>query len=150
MALYTSLAGAWPLLMHEMFHNYGNGIIPSADGGHWGYSSVNGLIGGFDPATLVSLGNNRWRAATFRTAHNPPNLFGDLELYLMGLAPASEVKPIQYFDSASMIGGDTTSSVFQSKAPPKTVTIQQLIASKGPRSRPGRIPRAPFVPSTSC
>ena len=50
MALYTSLSIAWPLLMHEMFHNYGNSIIPSADAAHWGYSSVNGLIGGFNPA----------------------------------------------------------------------------------------------------
>jgi hypothetical protein len=133
MALYTSLAIAWPLLMHEMFHNYGNGIIPSADAAHWGYSSVNGLIGGFNPATLVNLGNNRWRAATFRTNHNPNNAFGDLELYLMGLAPASEVKPIQYFESAEMVSNDNTGVVFQARAASRTVTIQELVAAKGPR-----------------
>ena len=40
---------------------------------HWGVSSINGQLGGFDKSTLKSLGNNWYTAAPFGTYANGAN-----------------------------------------------------------------------------
>jgi len=106
-----------PPLAHEILHYWANDLDPRFGFGrgrdqdypaHWGYASVNGQLGGFDGSTLrcespagamppacdaASAGRYRYVVSTFgqyangfkRTPYSP------LELYLMGLVPASEV-----------------------------------------------------------
>ena len=101
---------------HEMMHYWANFLDPSFGfgvglvddvGPHWGYVGVNGVLGGFEPATLrcespmgavppvcdpASGGRTRYRVRSFGPNDNgvatPCSPF---ELYLMGLAPFSEV-----------------------------------------------------------
>lgn len=107
----------YPPLSHEILHrwaqfldpSFGFGLLSDHDEGpHWGASSVNGQLGGFDPATLrcltpagaappacTALASGRFRyvvgafgsyANGFRSAP-----YSELELYLMGLLPAGGV-----------------------------------------------------------
>jgi hypothetical protein len=123
---------AWPLVSHEMLHAFANFVIRTDDGGHWGFSTVNGLLGGMDPATLKDLGNGRWQAGYFRTNHNPDNAFAPLELYLMGLGPASAVKPIRVFDSPAVESTTATTLTFTAQGS-HVVTLQDIVGSAGAR-----------------
>ncbi|MGI9552092.1 MAG: hypothetical protein ACR2MT_12895 [Aurantibacter sp.] len=87
--------------LHEIVHTWANkGIIPTTVGGHWGYASTAGQLGGFDE--LVDLGNNNYRGRLhnedgFGTFANGGNSlpYGNLELYLMGLIGAEELEAVQ-------------------------------------------------------
>jgi hypothetical protein len=104
-------------LPHEVLHYWANaldtrfgfGIGLNEDfGSHWGYASVNGQLGGFDGATLrcetpanamppactpLASGRTRYVVGDFAPFTNSYRSvpYSPLELYLMGLAPASEV-----------------------------------------------------------
>jgi hypothetical protein len=109
-------AGFYGPMAHEIMHYWGNeldarfgfGVGLDEDfGAHWGFSSVNGQLGGFDgttlrcetpangmpPCTPLASGRTRYVVGDFapftNTYRNVP--YSPLELYLMGLAPASEV-----------------------------------------------------------
>ncbi|MEI9954325.1 MAG: hypothetical protein WDO74_36485 [Pseudomonadota bacterium] len=91
---------------HEIAHYWavglaGFGFSPP----HWGFAGVNGILGGFDPATLAcqspagaaladcapaSTGRYRYTVKAFSEGGNGLP-YAPLELYLMGLAPAKEV-----------------------------------------------------------
>ena len=122
--------GSMPALAHETVHNWANYLDDSFGFGtalddassallHWGYTSVNGQLGGFDGSTLrcetpagamppncTPLANGRTRYVTgiyapqTNTFRSVP--YAPLELYLMGLIPASEVPP-----SIQMLTGAT-------------------------------------------
>lgn len=87
--------------LHEIAHTWGNkGFIPSTIGGHWGYASTAGQLGGFDE--LIDLGNNTYRGRLndrdgFGVNANGGNsiVYGNLELYLMGLISIDELETIQ-------------------------------------------------------
>ena len=87
--------------LHEIAHSWGNkGIIPSTVGGHWGFASTAGQLGGFDQ--IEDLGNNTYRASLngqngFGTFANGGNsvVYGALELYTMGLIGPDELGSIQ-------------------------------------------------------
>jgi hypothetical protein len=112
-------AGIFPPLAHEIAHywavdmdsRFGFGAGLDANSSfpfHWGYASVNGQLGGFDGATLrcetpadalppacTALASGRTRYVTGLYAPFANSFRGlpyaPLELYVMGLAPASEV-----------------------------------------------------------
>jgi hypothetical protein len=116
-----------PPFAHELMHYWGNdldgrlgfGDLHQADwGAHWGLSGVNGQLGGFAPATLrcaepvaakppnctaESSGLTRYLVEPFEPASAPRDRsYAPLELYLMGLMPASEIEePIPYFVGAT-------------------------------------------------
>ncbi|HET7540037.1 MAG TPA: hypothetical protein VFK05_09195 [Polyangiaceae bacterium] len=123
-------AGSQPAIAHEVMHHWGvylddkfgfGKALDDANGAalHWGYTSVNGQLGGFDGSTLrcetpanalppncTPLASGRTRYVTGVYAPQT-NTFRDvpyapLELYLMGLLPASEVPP-----SIQMLTGAT-------------------------------------------
>ena len=83
-------------LLHELMHPWANYAVPTSHGVHWGFTSANGQLGGFDIATLEDLGNGRW-AAGRQSGLYPFGLVGirgpysPIELYLAGLAPPEEV-----------------------------------------------------------
>jgi hypothetical protein len=100
--------------LHELMHNWGNfGItthtlfqfgtnltsyefIP-----HWGFSggSTKGQLGGFKQSTLVENGNNNYTVEAFGGFANGGNSvpYNEMELYLMGMIPASQVSNFDVF-----------------------------------------------------
>ena len=102
--------------LHELMHNWGaldfGQYLIDVDGKelkgepHWGISSINGLLGGFDLATLernVDGNPNKYKAHCsqvdwcFGTMNSSSYAYAPFELYLMGLLPAEEVPDIHYF-----------------------------------------------------
>ena len=121
--------------LHEIAHTWGNkGFIPTTVGGHWGYASTAGQLGGFDQ--LEELGGNSYRGQLnggngFGTFANGGNSvpYGNLELYLMGLISAEELESIQVAvnpETGSSAGEFTADSI-------TTYTAAGLIAEHGER-----------------
>ena len=79
--------------LHEVMHAWANHAIPSPEPFHWGFSSANGQLGGFDLANLAELGGNRYSAGGFGTFANGGNSvpYSPIELYFAGLVPSEEV-----------------------------------------------------------
>ena len=102
--------------------------------GHWGYSSVGGVLGGWLPGSLVSTGEGVYEAkvapAGRATGKSP---YAPLELYLMGLAGPEEVPPIEVAVGVKRLGrSDDFKDIFSASAI-ETVTIEQIIEANGPR-----------------
>ena len=138
--------GAGPTL-HEVMHRWAVHLTPDLGFGscggssHWGVAGVGmGQLGGFDPTSLVDNGDGTFTAAPFSPVANGGD-YVSLELYLMGLASASEVPDIpipQNVDcnsamctSISPIGLCERLSFRASGL--TTVTLQDIINRHGPR-----------------
>ena len=101
------LTSTWGLTggpsLHEITHKWGNDMasVPTEVGGHWGYSNIGGQLGGWQPGSLVELGDNKYKARNPNTgefgswgsfANGGNGLpYSQFELYAMGLIEASEV-----------------------------------------------------------
>ena len=115
-------------LLHEICHLYGGApdlgqVNVDAEGNeypagsHWGISDIHGFLGGFDASTL-SVSDNRyqatcWIAQFFNEDFNGFLMeglstwkFPPLELYLMGLAPISEVPDVHIYKGISDTNAD--------------------------------------------
>ena len=124
--------------LHEIMHRWGNYLesVQTGVNGHWGFSSVGGLLGGWAPGTLQSLGGGRYSAGLaagrvgFGTGGYASNglRYAPLELYLMGLIPLREVPDIQIARDASF----TANGIFTASSI-ATVTGAQIVAIDGPR-----------------
>jgi hypothetical protein len=121
--------------LHEIAHYWANhGFIESTVGGHWGYASTGGQLGGFDE--LVTLENGSYQGKMegqngFGTFANGGNSvpYSNVELYMMGLIGPDELEPIQVAQNpkpASQFGQFTADGF-------TTLTAQDLIAEHGPR-----------------
>ena len=88
---FSGYTGVGEALLHELMHAWANFAVPTVDGSHWGFSSANGLLGGFDIAKLEELGEDRYAAGVFRTNHTGRVPYSLIELYLSGLMSPSEV-----------------------------------------------------------
>ncbi len=125
---------------HELMHEWANqGALPTAEADHWGFASVGGQLGGYDPTTLTSLGGNLYHAATTSNLMWCPGAsdaakaanaskgwstiayggnaigFADLELYLMGLLPEAAVGTIKVAQNAALdavVPGNFTATGF--------------------------------------
>ena len=130
--------------LHEVMHAWANYVVTTSIGGrnsHWRFSSVNGQLGGFDPADLTHLGDNRYSAGWFGLIANGGNglPYSDLELYLAGFIPAREVAEIQYFEDGEWSTGadghiavdDNGNRIFTGTL--QTVKIENLIERHGER-----------------
>ncbi|MEK7539068.1 MAG: hypothetical protein AAB595_00280 [Patescibacteria group bacterium] len=125
--------------LHEIMHRWGNFLnsIPGL-GSHWGFSSVNGQLGGWQIDTLQYLGNGQYSANNgqpgnwFDPSGNAGNKvpYMKLELYLMGLVPIQEVPDIEVAIDASFIG---TSRSFFTASGFKTITSADIVAIDGTR-----------------
>ena len=86
------------LILHEIMHSwvFGVDVIPSNYPSHWGFSSVNGKLGGFDKGTLENIGENIYSVGSFspRGITNHRQGYGELELYLAGWITKDEVSDI--------------------------------------------------------
>ena len=104
---------AYGSLTHEVLHLWGGGnLLPVIEnhngnivGGHWGVSSANGILGGFDLESLSILEDGTYRADYFSDVGNAQlDLFlSPLELYMMGVLPSSEVPDTAVFSGVSQV-----------------------------------------------
>jgi hypothetical protein len=105
-------------LIHETLHLWGGGdLLPIVEsnegfvnGGHWGMSSADGILGGFELESLSIVEDGVYRTNLF--SHNGNSglheFLSPLELYMMGVLPASEIPDTTVFGGVSQVN-DTDS-----------------------------------------
>ena len=142
--------------LHEVMNRWANFIVPTVDGSHWGFSSANGLIGGFDITLLEDHGSGQYTAGRFNTNGTSNRPFSPIELYLAGLAPPEEVPDLWIAEDGEWL---VDSEGNQRRAPNdyplftasrfRTLTIEDIIAEHGQRipavNRSQRDFRAAFI-----
>ena len=116
-SLWTKELGSGSTLAHEMLHLWGGAdLLPFIEdfegeftGGHWGVSSANGLLGGFDAKDLETIDAGVYRTNYFFGNGGGPELsLSALELYMMGVLPVSEVPDTIVFSGVSKLNEDNT------------------------------------------
>ncbi|SNZ02036.1 hypothetical protein [Flagellimonas pacifica] len=121
--------------LHEIAHYWANhGFLSTTVGGHWGYSSAGGQLGGFDE--LDDLGNGTYHGKVngregFGSNANGGNSlpYSNVELYVMGLIDKDELESIQVAEnpvSTGEYGKFTADRII-------TVTSEDLVAEHGER-----------------
>ena len=131
---YFDPSGFSRTLNHEIMHAWANFIL-AAGRPHWGFSSANGSLGGFDMAKLVSLGNGRYTAGSFSPYANDDLPYSPIELYLAGMIPPEEVPDLWVakdgdWSNERTAAGDrifTASDI-------ETLSIQQIVEEYGART----------------
>ncbi|MCY3814645.1 MAG: FG-GAP-like repeat-containing protein [Gammaproteobacteria bacterium] len=128
--------------LHEILHAWANFAVPTATGAHWGFSSANGQLGGFDLANLEELGEGRYAAGRFGTFANggngPP--YSPIELYLAGFLPPEEVPDLWVAADGQWARGNdgasaTTeagSAIFEAEDV-RTYTVDDIVERNGER-----------------
>ena len=130
------------ILLHELMHRWAASITGSV-GGHWSFSSANGLVGGFDIEDLVDLGNGRFsiRAGYIGGgSFGRPERYSPIELYLAGLIPAQEVPDLWVAEDVEWVLDESGQQeltdgrfmIFKAGTV-RTYTIQEIIAVHGER-----------------
>ena len=116
--------------LHELMHQWANYIIPSVSYSHWGVSSADGQLGGFDIDNLVDHGNGRYSAGRFGVNSNGGNSvpYSPIELYLAGFIPPEEVPDLLVAEDAEPLEYPMFSASGFT-----TYTIEDIIAEHGPR-----------------
>ena len=131
-------------MLHELMHRWANFIVPTGIdvGGHWGFSSANGQLGGFDIADLVDHGDGRYSAGRIALlgwrAHVRP--YSPIELYLAGFTQPERVPDLwvaedgQYLrtENGSCVRADDGDCMFSASIV-RTYTIEDIIAEHGER-----------------
>ena len=117
--------------LHELMHAWANFAIPSVEESHWGFSSANGQLGGFDLANLASLGNNRYSAGNFGTVANGGNgvPYSPIELYFAGYVPPESVPDL--WVAADGAWAEETGVFTASEV--REYSIEDIIAQHGQR-----------------
>lgn len=136
-------------LLHELTHRWGNYILPTSPHGgpfvepHWGFSSVNGVLGGFDIANLIDHGGGRYSGGDFGLNGNSGDdvIMSPFELYLAGLIPADEVPDLwvaldgkSLEDSSGNLIRDSNGHFIFTANQIRTYTIEEIIAEHGRRT----------------
>ena len=98
-------------LLHELVHLWYSNleVIPTEYLGHWGFSSVGGRLGGFQRDELKSLGDGKYSAGFFRPHDAGKSVpYSELEMYLAGWIPASDVPDIWVAEDGAWSKKDLT------------------------------------------
>ena len=128
--------------LHELMHQWANHIVPTFSGSHWGFSSANGVLGGFDSADLESHGGDRYTAGNFSIAGIADNVapYSPIELYLAGLIPPEEVPDLWVAEDGEWLRDEEGSIVHADDGHPvfvasqvKTYTVMDIIDNHGAR-----------------
>ena len=133
--------------LHEIMHRWGNWIVDAsaiADLGkaHWGFSSANGLLGGFDIGDLVTLGDGQYTAGNFSPVGLALNEqpYSPIELYLAGMATPDEVPDLWVAEDGKPLLDEDGNNVTAPNGYPiftatktRTYTIEDIIAEHGAR-----------------
>ena len=136
--------GAGPAL-HEIMHRWGNNIVSASANGpphHWGFSSANGILGGFDIADLVDLGDGRYSAGDISSWGWAANIrpYSPIELYLAGMASLGDVPDLWVAEDGAWLRNDNRSVVETENGERiftarkiKMYTIGDIVAEHGAR-----------------
>ena len=124
--------------IHELMHRWANSVV--APYSHWGFSSANGILGGFNITSLVNHGGNRYTAGEFNTNESHGKPFSPIELYLAGLISPEEVPDLWVAEDGEWLRDSEGRIVRASNGYPiftasqiTTYTIEDIIAEHGPR-----------------
>ena len=126
--------------LHEFMHRWANSVLPTVDVSHWGFSSANGILGGFDITNLVDHGGNQYTAGEFNTNGSHGRPFSPIELYLAGLISAEEVPDLWVAEDGEWVR-DSEGGILRASdghklftaSQIKTYTIEEIISEHGPR-----------------
>ncbi len=127
--------------IHEVTHRWANFIVP-AYAPHWGFTSANGQLGGFDIANLVDHGEGRYTAGQFTFAGFAHNIepLSPIELYLAGFIPPEEVPDLWVAEDGRALRNEAGGIVIADNGFPmftadrvRTYKIEDIIAEHGPR-----------------
>ena len=127
--------------LHEILHAWANFAVPTAVGGHWGFSSAAGQLGGFELGNLVELGDGRYAAGRFGTFANGGNrpAYSPIELYFAGYIPPEEVPDLWVaadgewvVEDESYVRTEDGHAVFSANDV-KTYSIEDIVAKSGAR-----------------
>ena len=132
--------------LHELQHAWSNWAVPTTAGGHWGFSSANGQLGGFDIDNLVDLGNGQWTAGRFGTVGNFGNSvpYSPIELYFAGLAAPGEVPDLWVAEDGAWLLDDSREDCVRTAdgdciftaEDVRTYSIADIVAEHGARNPP--------------
>ena len=135
----------YSLAAHEVLHNWANQAVPTVHGAHWGFSSANGTLGGFDSAELVELGGGRYAAGVFGTGsqQNTRGIeipYSPIELYLAGYVPPEEVPDLWVAEDGAWAVDEDGEDVLTpdgtrvfTASDVRTYSIEDIIARNGER-----------------
>ena len=125
--------------LHELMHAWGNRLIDWAQGigAHWGFTSANGVLGGFDRDHLRYLGDDRYAAGVFSTNGISYNhrRFSPLERYLGGFAGPEDVPDLWIARNGAFVRGARTQDgqpIFRATETEER-SIEYFINQVGPR-----------------
>ncbi|MFK7803558.1 MAG: hypothetical protein AB8G95_18125 [Anaerolineae bacterium] len=140
-AIIMNFSGTNGPTLHEMAHQWGaNGLSGlgfhnCGYGGHWGAVGLGeGQLGGFNPDTVVDNGDGTFSVDRFGSFANGGDSvkYAQLEQYLMGMIPSSEVDPIKVPAGLDCDSFVYTSSDVTFKADSiDTITIDQIKTELG-------------------
>ncbi len=145
---FFALGVRWSILtdgtpLHELMHRWASFIVPTGYGSHWGFSSADGYLGGFDIASLVDHGDGRYAAGKFfptsgRAYKSGP--YSPIELYLAGFIPPEEVPDLWVAEDGEWLLDEEGGTILDDNEYPiftasrvKTYTIEDIIAEHGAR-----------------
>jgi len=132
-------------VVHEIAHNWANFLNLFGGSfwrGHWGFSDVEGVLGG-NANQILALGDGQYAIPRNSATSQWGGRYSMLELYLMGLVPAEEVPPHLVLAAPQVLSVDEESDLLIVAATLDTVTIGEVIDIYGPRSpSPNDAPRA--------
>ena len=138
--IHVSYSGAFSIgpALHELMHRWGNYIVLTGFGPHWGFSSANGQLGGFDISDLVDHGGGRYSVGSTDPApygwraHIKP--YSPIELYLAGLIPPEEVPDLWVAEDVEVLNEytDYGDPIFTASKV-RTYAIEDIIAEHGKR-----------------
>ena len=102
-------------LLHELMHLWviDRDVLPTMyKRGHWGFSSVGGQLGGFQPDELLDLGDGKYSAGDFEPQKADGRIpYSKLEMYLAGWIPPTEVPDIWVAEDGAWLYRELTPEV---------------------------------------
>ena len=120
-------------LAHEIMHAWANFII-EAGLPHWGFSSANGVLGGFDVGQLAELDDGRYTAGSFDPWGNDLP-YSPIELYLAGLIPPDEVPDLWVANDGAWSGDvDASGNPVFTASDIQTWSIERVVEEYGVRA----------------
>ncbi len=133
--------------LHEMMHRWANGLneLKGDRRGHWGFTSVDGVLGGFDRSSLkrpatddgvyTASGRGFGASAGFREDGYVYNTitFSPLEQYLMGARSGERVKDIEEMINPQR---DSNSRESFTATGSRMITVSDIVARDGERLPP--------------
>ena len=121
-------------LAHEIMHAWANFII-DAGRPHWGFSSANGVLGGFDLGQLVELDDGRYTAGSFNPLSNNDLPYSPIERYLAGLIPPDEVPELWVANDGAWSGDvDASGDRVFTASDIETWSIERVVEENGVRT----------------